>query len=91
MPALIVAPGAPAAGPDPEADADEPADGLDELPQAETIAPSTGMDKPMTLPRRMKSRREMRPAAYSSMTWLAISPCPLRRLLSRSSFTGAFS
>jgi hypothetical protein len=71
-------------------DVDGPAEEeLDE--HAETIAPSSGIDKPTTLPRRMKSRREIRPAAYSSITWLAISPCPLRRLLSRSSFTGGLS
>jgi hypothetical protein len=49
-------------------------DGLPELPQAESTAPSTGSDTPTIVPRRMKSRRDIRPAANSSMTWFAISP-----------------
>src|SRR5580693_1870826 len=79
MPALITAPGAPlaeAGALDDELDAD----GLDELLlQAARIDPSSGADIPMTLARRMKSRRESRPAANSSMTWLAISPWPWRK------------
>jgi hypothetical protein len=49
-------------------------DGVPELPQAEITAPSTGSDMPTMVPRRMKSRRDIRPAANSSMTWFAISP-----------------
>jgi len=49
------------------------------LPQAARIEPSTGADMPTTVARRMKSRRLTRPAANSSMTWLAISPWPWRR------------
>jgi hypothetical protein len=37
------------------------------LPQAASIDPSSGTDMPTTVPRRMKSRRESRPAANSSM------------------------
>jgi hypothetical protein len=91
---LIIAPGAPPppAGDDDPAEVDPDGPAVEELDEhAETIAPSNGIDNPMTLPRRMKSRREIRPAAYSSMTWLAISPRPLRSLLSRSSFTGGLS
>ncbi len=75
MPALMVAPGLPAALglPDPEADVDVDGDDGDD-PQAVRIASITGMEMPTTVPRRMKSRRESRPAANSSMTWLAISP-----------------
>ena len=63
IPALIVAPAAPA----PELDEVLGVEEL-ELPQAEMTAPSTGSDIPTTAPRRRKSRRESRPAAYSSMT-----------------------
>ena len=80
MPALITAPALPAA----EAD-DEPAAGLDELLllQAARIDPTSGAEMPTTLARRMKSRRDIRPAANSSMMWLAISPWPWRRRPSR--------
>ena len=37
------------------------------LPQAASIDPSSGTEMPTTVPRRMKSRRESRPAANSSM------------------------
>src|SRR6202034_3352644 len=77
MPALMGAPALPAALglPDPDADVDvDVVDGDD--PQAVRIASITGMEMPMTVPRRMNSRRESRPAANSSMTWLAISPWP---------------
>jgi hypothetical protein len=43
-------------------------DGLAELPHAERMAPSTGSDIPTTVPFVMKSRREILPAANSSMT-----------------------
>ena len=77
MPALITAPAAPAGAED-EAPvvADEPDEPL--LPQAARIEPRTGADMPTTVARRMKSRRVSRPAANSSMTWLAISPWPWR-------------
>ena len=81
MPALITAPAAPVA------EAEEPAEADDEdeelLPQAARIEPSTGTEMPTTVPRRMKSRRDSRPAANSSMTWLAMSPWPWRRRASR--------
>jgi hypothetical protein len=41
---------------------------LAELPHAERMAPSTGSDIPTTVPFVMKSRREILPAANSSMT-----------------------
>src|SRR5579864_4074990 len=83
MPALITAPGAPAAELDaPEAEVDPPDDD-DELLQASRIDPTSGTDMPTTLARRMKSRRVSRPAANSSMTWLAISPWPRRSRESR--------
>jgi hypothetical protein len=63
IPALIVAP----AAPPPELGEVVGVEEL-ELPQAETTAPSTGSDIPMTVPRRRNSLRESRPAAYSSMT-----------------------
>jgi hypothetical protein len=63
IPALIVAPAAPPPELDEVLGVEEP-----ELPQAEMTAPSTGSDIPTTAPRRRKSRRESRPAAYSSMT-----------------------
>src|SRR5580692_2182346 len=70
MPALITAPGAPAADEDDVPDFAE----LDELlPQAARIEPRTGTEIPTTLARRTKSRRVSRPAANSSMTWLATS------------------
>jgi hypothetical protein len=73
----MVAPALPAAValPDADADVDVDVDVVDgDAPQAVRIASITGMEMPTTVPRRMKSRRESRPAAYSSMTWLAISP-----------------
>jgi hypothetical protein len=82
MPALIVAPAFPA-GPlllDPVAGL-EPPGMLD--PQAEMIAPRTGSDMPTTVPRRMKSRRDSRPAANSSMMWFPTAPWPSRRRSSR--------
>src|SRR5580658_6011755 len=84
MPARITAPGAPAAELDAEADdePDEPDDDA-ELPQAARIDPSTGTEMPTTVARRMKSRRDNRPAANSSMMWLAISPWPWRKRPSR--------
>ncbi len=87
MPALITAP-------------DEPAPVLPpvvagvvevlELPHAEITAPRMGSEMPTTVPRTSKSRREIRPAANSSMMWLAISPWPARSWSSRSlsGFTG---
>jgi hypothetical protein len=69
MAALMVAPGLPAAALPLLED-----DGLPELPQAEITAPSTGSDMPTMVPRRIKSRRDIRPAANSSITWFAISP-----------------
>jgi hypothetical protein len=49
-----------------------PEDGLGEevleLSQPATLAASTGTEIPTTLPRRKNSRREIRPAANSSMT-----------------------
>jgi hypothetical protein len=79
---LIVAPALPV---DELGDDDEPV-----LPHAETIAPSSGSDIPTTEPRRMKSRRDILPAANSSMTWFATSPWPSLSLLRRrwSAFTG---
>src|ERR1022692_1170450 len=64
--------------------------GLEELPQADMTAPSTGTDMPTTAPRRRKSRREIRPATNSSMTWFSTTPWPARRWSSRplSTFTG---
>ena len=74
MPALITAPGLPAAEEDPPEGAE-----LDPLlPQAARIDPSSGTEMPTTVPRRMKSRRDSRPAANSSIMWLAISPWPWR-------------
>ncbi len=63
MPALITAPGAAAAV------EDEPVVPVlgELLPQAARIDPSSGIEMPTTVPRRMKSRRESRPAANSSM------------------------
>ncbi len=81
MPTLITAPAAPVAEDVALADALD-VDG-ELLPQAARIDPSTGTEMPMTVPRRMKSRRDSRPAANSSMMWLAISPCPSRRRASR--------
>ena len=80
MPALITAPAWPAAEEDPPDGAE--LDAL--LPQAARIEPSSGTEIPTTVPRRMKSRRDSRPAANSSIMWLAISPwswrsCPRRR------------
>ena len=64
MPALITAPGLP------EPDADVP--GLAALVgllllHAARIDPSTGAEMPTTVARRMKSRRDSRPAANSSI------------------------
>ncbi len=65
MPALITAPAAPAPADDDVPDFAE----LEELlPQAASTEPSTGTEMPTTLARRMKSRRDSRPAANSSMT-----------------------
>jgi hypothetical protein len=79
MPALITAP----ALPEPEADVP----GLAELDalllHAARIGPSADAEMPTTLARRMKSRRDSRPAANSSIMWLAISPWPSRRRPSR--------
>src|ERR1700677_4787310 len=76
MPALITAPAAPVA----LALLDGALHDDDELlPHAARIDPSTGADMPTMLARRTKSRRDSRPAANSSMTWLAISPWPRRR------------
>jgi len=61
IPALMVAPAPPP--PDELAGVEDV-----EPPQAEMTAPITGSDIPTTAPRRRKSRRESRPAAYSSMT-----------------------
>jgi hypothetical protein len=74
MPTLITAPGAPVAVD--EAPADAELDPLEDelLLQASRIDPASGTDIPTTLARRMKSRRDSRPAASSSMMWLAISP-----------------
>ena len=80
MPALITAPAAPVA------DAEELDDELDDdplLPQAARIDPSAGTEMPTTVARRMKSRRDSRPAANSSMMWFAISPWSWRRRPSR--------
>ena len=82
MPALITAPAAPAAALD-ELDVPGAAELEELLPQAASIDPSSGTEMPTTVPRRMKSRRESRPAANSSMMWLAISPWPWRRCPSR--------
>ncbi|HXA61209.1 MAG TPA: hypothetical protein VNW94_18770 [Streptosporangiaceae bacterium] len=68
---MITAPGAPVA------DAEELEDELDDdelLPQAARIDPSAGTEMPTTVARRMKSRRDSRPAANSSIMWFAISP-----------------
>ena len=65
MPALITAPALPAGA---EADVVPAAGALDVLLlQASRIDPSTGAAMPTTVARRMKSRRESRPAANSSM------------------------
>ena len=80
MPALIVAPAAPAAA---EEDVPVVAELDPLLPQAARTEPSSGTDRPTTVPRRMKSRRESRPAANSSIMWLAISPWPWRSCPSR--------
>jgi hypothetical protein len=74
MPALMVAPALPAAVAlaDPDAVADTEEDGDD--PQAVRIISITGMEMPTTVPRRMNSRRDRRPFANSSITWLAMSP-----------------
>src|SRR5580692_12998401 len=65
MPALITAPGAPVA------EDDEPGDDEDEeeeeLPHAARIDPMAGTEMPTTVARRMKSRRDSRPAANSSI------------------------
>ena len=53
------------------------------LLHAARIGPSSGAEMPTTLARRMKSRRESRPAANSSMTWLATSPWTWRMRPSR--------
>ena len=42
-------------------------------PHAAAMNETRGIDMPSTVPRRMNSRRLMRPAAYSSMTWFSIS------------------
>jgi hypothetical protein len=81
MPALITAPAAPVA--DDEPDEDDDADEDAELPQAARIDPRAGTDMPTTVARRMKSRRDSRPAANSSMMWFAISPWSRRRRPSR--------
>src|SRR5271165_505138 len=82
MPALMTAPAAPAA-----ADDDDEVPGVAELEelllQAARVLPSSGTEMPTTVPRRMKSRRDSRPAANSSMMWLAISPWPWRKRPSR--------
>src|ERR1700691_5122134 len=65
MPTLITAPDVPAAAGD---DAPDFAVVDELLPQAASTEPSTGAEIPTTLARRMKSRRESRPAANSSMT-----------------------
>src|SRR5580658_5061647 len=81
MPARITAPGAPVAEVD--AVADDELDGDVELLQAARTDPRTGAEMPTTVARRMKSRRDSRPAANSSMMWFAISPWPWRRRPSR--------
>jgi hypothetical protein len=53
------------------------------LLHAARIDPSSGADMPTTLARRMKSRRDSRPVANSSMMWFAISPWPRRSPPSR--------
>src|ERR1700678_12393 len=83
MPALIVAPGAPAAAVELGVllvDDGAFEEGDDE--HAARIEPSSGTEMPTTVPRRTKSRRERRAGANSSLMWLAISPWPLRRPLS---------
>ena len=64
MPALIVAPGAPVADDEPPADV---VDDDELLLQASRMPPRTGTEMPTTVARRMKSRRDSRPAANSSM------------------------
>ena len=81
IPALITAPAAPVAEAV-ELLVDE-ADDDELLLQAAMIDPSSGTEMPTTVPRRTKSRRDSRPAANSSMMWLAISPWPWRRRASR--------
>ncbi len=56
---------------------------LSDPPHALTIVPSTENDMPTTVPRRTNSRREIRPAMNSSMTWLSSSLRPLRAASSR--------
>src|ERR1700744_4335757 len=77
MPTLSTAPGAPVAVLPPLAVLGEL------LLQAASTDPSTGAEIPTTVARRTKSRRDSRPAAYSSMMWLAISPWPWRNSPSR--------
>ncbi len=67
MPALMTAPAAPAAADDDEDEVPGAAELEELLPQAASIDPSSGTEMPTTVPRRMKSRRESRPAANSSM------------------------
>src|SRR6266487_1925880 len=78
IPALMVAPAWPA-GAELEPDVDVP-----ELPHAARMPPSSGIDRPIALPLRMKSRRDSRPATNSSMTCSWTGPRPLRRSSSRS-------
>ena len=55
-----------------------------ELPHAARMPPISGIDRPIALPLRMKSRRDSRPATYSSMMCSWTGPRPLRRSSSRS-------
>ena len=79
MPALITAPGLP----EPDADVPGLAALVELLLHAARIDPSADAEMPTTVARRMKSRRDSRPAANSSIMWLAISPWPWRRRPSR--------
>src|ERR1700677_1808735 len=81
MPALITAPAAPVAVED--ADVPDLAEVDELLPQAASTEPRTGSEMPTTLARRTKSRRDSRPAANSSITWLATALWSWRRRLSR--------
>ena len=75
MPALIVAPALPGRPrPDPVAGAG--ADAAARPAGGEDRRRAPAADMPTTVPRRMKSRRDSRPAANSSMMWLATAPWP---------------
>src|SRR5581483_10099007 len=58
--------------------------GVPELPpQAARMPPSSGIDRPIALPLRRKSRLDSRPATNSSMTCSWTGPLPLRSSSSR--------